>query len=94
MKRLTSHKKHETYIPRSLLNHFLRIWMYQTPVMIALVTEVERKQNVTGDSPTFKNVKTKTRVKLKLLSLKTAVNPQRIHKTSAYQISAFLLSNL
>ena len=51
--------KHETYVPRSLLYHFLRIRMYQTPIMIIFVTEVERKPNVTGESPTLSKTKQK-----------------------------------
>jgi len=62
--------------------------------MIILVTEVERKPNVTGESPTFKYDKTKAHVNHKLLSLKALVKTRRIHKRSAYQISAFLLRNL
>jgi hypothetical protein len=74
--------------------HFLRILMYQTSIMITLVTKVERRPNVTGESPIFKYDKTKAHVNHKLLNLKALVKPRRIHKRSAYQISAFLLSNL
>jgi len=62
--------------------------------VIILATEVERKPNVTGESETFEYDKTKTHVKHKLLSLKTLVKLRRNHKKSAYQMSAFLLSNL
>jgi len=36
--------------------------MYQTSIMIILVTEGERKPNVTGESPTFKYDKRRIRV--------------------------------
>jgi len=62
--------------------------------MIILINEVERKPNVTGESLTFRYDETKIHVNYKLLSLKTLLKPRRIYKTSAYQMSAFLLSNL
>ena len=37
--------------------------MYHTSIMTILVTKVERKPNVTGESPTFKYDQTKTGVK-------------------------------
>jgi hypothetical protein len=39
--------------------HFLRILMYQTSIMIILVTEVERKPNVTGGALPLSTTKQK-----------------------------------